>query len=559
MKAELPSPTKPFTSYLKNRSRTSFYFFPTSPHEIKTIIGSLSKSGTGLIGISSKVLKILPDNIIEILSDIFNKSLSSGKFIDTLKISKIVPVHKEGSLQDINNYRPISILSCFSKLLEKIVYKRLNSFLVKNNFFFPSQFGFRKNQSTSYATSLLVSKVAEILDNGKLGLGLFLDLSKAFDCLDYNILFKKMEFFGIRGNALDWFIDYLTGRTQRVSFNGILSENTLLVNQGTPQGGVLGPLLFLIYINDLPNCLTGGSSILFADDTTLLLSHKNYDELIYYGNIELENLNKWLISNRLVLNTGKTKAIIFKTPQRRLPGPANALKINNNYIKTVNKTKFLGVIIDENLSWRYHIEQLKTKLQRNLTICSKIKRYCTQESLLNLYDSLIASNLRYCVTTWCYGNTVLLNSIQSVCNKFLRLVFHTNNIAELNQLKHLFSIMNVEQLLFKDLAITMHDIYSNRFSSYVLHPSCQRTDRSTRSFRNAHIPSRHNLSVTQQVLDFRSVRAWNSLPHETKYTNDEFSFENHEHFLLSRKDFKKHIKKYIFDNPRCYMCLNIAR
>ena len=149
--------------------------------------------------------------------------------------------------------------------------------------------------------------------------------------------------------------------------------------------------------------------------------------------------------------------------------------------------------------------------------------------------------------------------IQSVCNTFLRLVFHTNNIAELNQLKHLFSIMNVEQLLFKDLAITMHDIYSNRFSSYVLHPSCQRTDRSTRSFRNAHIPSRHNLSVTQQVLDFRSVRAWNSLPHETKYTNDEFSFENHEHFLLSRKDFKKRIKKYIFDNPRCYMCLNIAR
>ena len=197
--------------------------------------------------------------------------MNESEFINDFKIPKVSPVFKKENAKDINNHRPISLLSNISKILGKIMYSRLYSFLKRHHFFFQQQFGFRKNHGTSYALSFLIYNIAESLVNKAPILGVFLDLLKAFDTIDHSILLFKLEHSGIRGIALDWIKSYLTGRTQKVECSG---NSANPVKRSVPQGSNLGPLLFLIYVNDFQNCLKYGDSIMFADDTSVFFQNK---------------------------------------------------------------------------------------------------------------------------------------------------------------------------------------------------------------------------------------------------------------------------------------------
>ena len=268
-----------FSNYLKGNYQNSFFLIPTTPGDIIAIISSFkSKASTGHDGVSSKLVKDLKYALAFPLSIIINNSLAKGLVPNMAKLAKIIPIYKAKDKKNISNYRPISLLPVISKILEKIVHRNLYTFLEKNKFMYASQYGFRKNRSTVNAITELVCHITNAIENKQNTVSVILDLSKAFDTIDHKMLLHKLEFYGVRGLALNWFQSYLTDRKQYVLYNNVQSQ-TLDITCGVPQGSVLGPILFLVYVNDIANCLTHSKLISFADDTTVFFSSKCINDL----------------------------------------------------------------------------------------------------------------------------------------------------------------------------------------------------------------------------------------------------------------------------------------
>ena len=287
---------------------------------------------------------------------------------------------KKGSRTDKSNYRPISVF-------EKLVYKRVYNYLEYRNILNEFQFGFRANHSTSHALLSTIENLKESLDRGSFGVGLFIDFKKAFDTVNHYILLNKLEFYGFRGVVNKWFQSYLTGRNQYLSINGI-NSSLKAISCGVPQGSVLGPLLFLLYINDLPYCSNRLVFHLFADDTNILFSSKNLDLIQTTLNIELKNVSQWLNANRLALNIEKTNFVVFHSPKKK-PHKVLSICIDNQSIREATSVKYLGVLIDSTLSWRPHISELSKKIAKSVGIISKLRHYLNTDILISIYYSLI--------------------------------------------------------------------------------------------------------------------------------------------------------------------------
>ena len=444
-----------------------------------------------------------------------NLSFASGVVPSELKLAKVVPIYKSGKSDTFTNYRPISVLCVFSKIYERLMYNRLINFLLKHDALFKYQFGFRDKHSTELALILLMDKITSAIDNNEFTLAVFLDLSKAFDMVNHTILLNKLEHYGVRGIPLQWFKSYLSVRKQYVSYNGTDSYPSE-INCGVPQGSILGPLLFLIFINDLHTTSESLFYILFADDSNLLLSGPNIKDLCKKMNQEIKAVVEWFRVNKLCLNVKKTNFMIFCAKNKMYDSNENSIEVDNVIVEQVKSTKFLGVYIDDKLNWNVHIDYISKKISKNIGVITRARKLLDQKTMTNLYYTFIYPYLNYCCSVWGLAPIKYISKLHILQKRILRIIcgkprlfpsldlfksLEILPIFELNKLKlSTFCFKHMSQMLpsiFDEFITNISDIHSH----------------DTRSSKNMYVRTPRTEYALNSVR-YQAPLVWNSLSFE---------------------------------------------
>ena len=524
--AAIPTAHIPFDHYLPN-ILSSAIFEPSSPAEINNIIHDLKQTkGVGIDGIATKILKAASEYIASPLSKLMNNCIKNGVFPDSLKIANVIPVFKSGERDVLSNYRPISILPCISKVFEKIISKRLTDYF--NTIGIPSknQFGFQKNSSTFMAIASVMEEISASVDSKTFSIGVFIDLAKAFDTVDHSILLRKLYLYGIRGTHFDLLKSYLSNRWQFVTV-GETTSTLLPVQCGVPQGSILGPLLFLIYADDVQYCSKLLKFIMFADDTNTFLSSPNYCNLFTTLNVELDHLSSWFKANKLSLNIKKTHYIIFGN-KSKYKSANYSLKMDGITLEQVESTKFLGVKIDAKLNWKCHINDLILKISRNSAVIYKIRYKINSATTLLLYDTLILPHISYCSVIWAAGsNNSKLHKILIVQKRVLRLVSYAHRMSHsrpiFKKLRRLtiFDIYKLQlaTFMYSNIHGLSRNIFQDPFQTNFHFHSV-----TTRSSSNIHIPFART-NIRKNTLSIAGPSLWNTIPVYIKSSLSLLSFK----------------------------------
>ena len=518
---EIVDNTLDFTDYLNNPTEHRFNFNVITESETLSIINKLkSKNSSGKDEISNKLLKSIKDEIGKPLTIIINQSLRTGIFPDALKIAKVKPLYKKGDNFCLNNYRPISLLPTISNFFERVMFTQLYSYLNSNFLLSEQQYGFRSQHSTELACVKLVDYITTEMDNIKKiksPTAIFLDLSKAFDTLNFNILLNKLQYYGIHGISLSLIRSYLTNRFQYVQFEN--SESDLSeIKTGIPQGSILGPLFFNIMINDIVNSSNKFNFLMYADDTTIYFNledfpSENREVLI---NDELEKVNKWLKLNKLAVNVDKTKNMLF---YKRRPVTPIQFSMNNRIIDVVQYFNYLGIMLDADMSWKTHVAMVRKKLSRMNGILHRLKYIYPQNVLITLYKSLFVPHINY-------GSLLLGHAggaLDKIQKKAVRTITYSNYIAHSEPLLKELSLLKVKDLFelknFKFLFKLYHNTLPPSFNyyrsylgkivtSYTLRPHLLPVPRVSHVFAEAGllyklVLTKNKLAASDEVISFR--------------------------------------------------------
>ena len=502
--------------YLTEPLDKSFVLYDFDATDVSVAISTLNqRKGSFPNGLPTKLLIMFKDLVSTPLATIFNISQRTGTFPDLLKFSKTIPVFKKGSKLNLSNYRPISLLSNINKIFEKLMHGRVFKFLEKNKSLYHLQFGFRSKHSTDHALIQITENIKNALDNGKYVCGVFIDLQKAFDTVNHDILIDKLSYYGIRGLSNQWFKSYLSNRKQYVSINGYNSE-TMNVKHGVPQGSVLGPLLFLIYINDLYKCLAYGTAYHFADDTNLMVISETQKQMQKHMNIYLKLLYKWLIANKISLNCSKTEIIIFHETKIDQRFEYNN-KINGHKLVPTNKLKYLGITLDNKLNGEFHCDVLTGKLNRANGMLSKVRHYVTKNELISIYHAIFASHLRYGCQIWALENTMKVERIGKLQNKAIRIINFEDFRASADPLYYQCKILKLSDMVKLNNCLLVHDFLRNDlpdcFANYFEKLESKYTSYITRNsdLSGLYVPSVNKTSTGIHSVTFRSIQCWNKV------------------------------------------------
>ena len=465
---KLPTVQRKYFDFLNrsNSPASSFAFNLVTPAEVELEILRIPiNKSHGLYSCPTQLLKYSSNVISSILAEIINLSISTGMYPTKLKMAKIIPIFKAEDNTKANNYRPISLLSNFNRIFEKLVFSRMESFIEQKDILSPSQFGFRKAHSTQHAILDIVSTIQDNMGKRLFSCGVFIDLKKAFDTVDHKILLHKLDHYGFRGVISKWFSSYLEGRTQTTQIGSFISKRKN-ISCGVPQGSVLGPLLFLIYVNDIQESSDKLKFFLFADDTNAVYADKNLKSLESTVNQELCKLFDWLTANKLTLNIKKTNFVIFRPAQRKLTYHPKIMIFDNDQNKNValeckEFVRYLGIIIDNNLSWKHHIDHVAIKMSRTVGLICKLRHFLPRNTLLTIYRSLVAPYLTYGLTAWGQAYKSHLEKLLKLQKRALRFIYFSERNQHAIPLFTDAGVLPLKFLYYEHLANLMFEIRHN--------------------------------------------------------------------------------------------------
>ena len=381
--------------------------------------------------------------------------MKEGIFPSALKYSEVIPIFKSGSKKLTTNWRPITLLNPFSKIFERCIYNRLNNFFKINGTIYKNQFGFQKKISTENAVLKIYNEIAKRMEEGEYVLSLFLDLKKAFDTVDHQLLLSKLYKYGIRGNAYHLLKSFLTDRQQCTLVNGCKSSYKR-VQCGVPQGSTLGPLLFIIYINDFYKCSEFNLN-LFADDAYLSLYNSSPESLEHKTNQQLTNVKNWLQVNKLTLNTSKSTYIVFSKAKSKYQFQ---VKIGEEILEQAESVKYLGIVIDKTLCWKPHINKVGNKISSSCWAMSKIRNLMTEDVLKQIYYSIVYPHLQYCVSCWGGVPPTTLNRINVLQRRAIRTICKVSRDENTSELFHKLNLLKMKDIYHFRLSIIMHSMHN---------------------------------------------------------------------------------------------------
>ena len=405
------------------------------------------------------------------------------------------------------------------------MYKQLNNYLTRNNILYLHQYGFQEGHSTDHALITVTNFIYNALNNKEHSIAVSIDLKKAFDTINHSILLRKLSLYGIKNNALSWFTTYLQNRYQKVKYNQTVFSDNELMKCGVPQGSTLGPLLFLLYVNDLPSISNILTFILFADDTNIFVKGKNLTEIVNIFNVELSKLSDWFSANQLSLNVQKTNCIHFNKDRNN---SQIQIMLDGIQIEQVQVIKFLGVFIDDKLTWKYHINHISNKISKSIGILYKVRHILNKEWKLNLYKTLILPYLNYCNIIWA---STYKTSIKPLLIKQKRALKIALNLHHLTSSRVVFDMAKVH---------SVYEIYDIHISIFMFKYLKNLLPMSfTDMFQlNRNIHSFHTRNASKFYLPFPRIgkfkfsvlysgaALWNSLPDYLINCNTLIQFKN---------------------------------
>lgn len=535
--SNLPTRNLQCTDYLDPPVNNTIFLTPIDKEEVLQEISKLKPGkAPGMDNIKGEIIKTIAHVIGDALVHVFNLCFTSGVYPDILKIAKVIPLYKKGNNTLPENYRPISLLPIINKLLERLIEKRLRAFLQNHNVFYEYQFGFRTGYSTSFALLEITNNIHHHLDKGENVLGLYLDLKKAFDTVNHSILKTKLKHYGIRGACHDLITSYLTNRVQYMFVNGTFSDPTE-VNTGVPQGSVLGPLLFLIYVNDIKNVTPDISIRLFADDTNVFIHNKSCDLLIDNIKQTIKKLKTWFDVNKLTVHLGKTNYTIFHGKKQKVHTCHDKFSVDGIDIIRTPTTKYLGVIIDEELSWKHHIDELSKQLVKYTGIFYKTRSKFPITSKFQLYYAFVYSRISYCIEVYGAAKPSVLQPLQVMQNRILKILTCTPMRFPTDTLYSQWGTLKLNEIhLFKMYIILFKYTHGNlpTFFNKILNPNAKTVQANTRQ-NHLFTATRPNTRHGHLVLNNYCIKIWNQLPNTIKTSTSLSTFKTIlKQFLLNK-------------------------